>query len=242
MSSILKALQKLEQEKANRPDRGIDVAKGIFAGRGTVPRPVWIVPAGMAGVAVLAVLVTYALMGGFVSREPESAKPVTAPVTAGQPPPAAEPSSLPTTLIREENIPAEPRPTVVKGATSGTPARAAEPPFLIAPPVDAAPTLSLTTLPAASSEPMDSTRNGSPQDRTGGAGRPAIKVSGIAWQKDSTARLAVVNGVSVTEGSTVEGARIEEISPDLVRFSYKNEKFDVSLGKETPVTFPTGRR
>jgi hypothetical protein len=32
----------------------------------------------------------------------------------------------------------------------------------------------------------------------------------------------------------VEGARVEGISPDRVRFSYKDEKFDVSLGKETP--------
>jgi general secretion pathway protein B len=234
MSSILKALQKLEQEKANRPDRGMDVAKGIVVGRRPAPRPVWVVPAGMVGVAVLAVLLTYTLMGGFVSREPASAKPVTFPAAAGQPPTTAAPSSLPTTIIREENIPTESRPTITKRAAAGTPVRSTDPPFPIAPPIDAAPPPSLTASPAASSEPVDPARNESPQDKTGGARRPAIKVSGIAWQKDSTARLAVVNGISVTEGSMVEGARVEGISPDRVRFSYKDEKFDVSLGKETP--------
>ncbi|MFZ3208821.1 MAG: general secretion pathway protein GspB [Geobacteraceae bacterium] len=235
MSSILKALQKLEQEKANRPDREIDVARGIVVGRRPAPRPVWIVPAGMVGVALLAVLVTYTLMSGFVSLEssPE-ARPVTAPAAAGQPGSAAGPSSPPTTSIREENIPAETLPKIVKRAAAGTPIRPVGRSFSIAPSVDVTPPPSLTTSPAASSEPVDPARNGSPQERTVGTRHPAIKVSGIAWQKDSTARLAVVNGVSVTEGSTVEGARVEGISPDRVRFSYKNEKFDVSLGKETP--------
>jgi hypothetical protein len=61
--------------------------------------------------------------------------------------------------------------------------------------------------------------------------RPPLNVSGIAWQQAGSLRLAVVNGTSVSEGSTVEGARVEGIFPDHIRFSFRNEHFDVQLEK-----------
>ena len=58
-----------------------------------------------------------------------------------------------------------------------------------------------------------------------------FKVSGIAWQKESVSRLAVVNGTPVVQGAVVEGARVEEIFQDRVRFSRDNSSFEVPLGK-----------
>jgi general secretion pathway protein B len=57
-----------------------------------------------------------------------------------------------------------------------------------------------------------------------------LSVGGIAWQESSSLRLAVVNGISVNEGSAVEGARVDEILPDRVRFSFRNEHFELPLG------------
>jgi hypothetical protein len=60
---------------------------------------------------------------------------------------------------------------------------------------------------------------------------PTLKVSGIAWQKDGSDRLAVVNGMPVTEGMNIDGARVEEIFQDKVRFSFEKRAFDVVVGK-----------
>ena len=46
----------------------------------------------------------------------------------------------------------------------------------------------------------------------------------------------MVNGRPVAEGATVEGARVEEIFPDRVRFSFANRTFEVSLGKTSGTT------
>jgi general secretion pathway protein B len=60
---------------------------------------------------------------------------------------------------------------------------------------------------------------------------PVLKVTGIGWQKDNADRLAIVNGKAVSEGAVVEGARVEEIFPDRVRFSFNDKAFEIPLGK-----------
>ena len=62
---------------------------------------------------------------------------------------------------------------------------------------------------------------------------PSIEVNGIAFQDEGTDRVAIVNGVSVSNGSVIGGAKVEDIQKDWVRFSYGGEKFDVALGKST---------
>lgn len=60
---------------------------------------------------------------------------------------------------------------------------------------------------------------------------PGVRVNGIAFQAGGVDSIAVVNGVSVTSGSIVGGARVEEIQKDRVRFIYNGEKFEVMLGE-----------
>jgi general secretion pathway protein B len=62
-------------------------------------------------------------------------------------------------------------------------------------------------------------------------GPPVLKVTGIGWQKGNADRLAIVNGRAVSEGAVVEGARVEEIFPDRVRFSFNDKTFEIPLGK-----------
>jgi hypothetical protein len=47
---------------------------------------------------------------------------------------------------------------------------------------------------------------------------------------ESAESLAIVNGVTVYVGAVVEGARVEEIGKDRIRFSYGGERFEVPLG------------
>lgn len=56
-----------------------------------------------------------------------------------------------------------------------------------------------------------------------------IKVSGIAWQEERSARRAVVNGFLMQEGSRVSGAKIAKIFQDRVRFSQDGRIFEVYL-------------
>jgi hypothetical protein len=60
---------------------------------------------------------------------------------------------------------------------------------------------------------------------------PTLTVTGIAGEKDSPVRLAIVNGTSVVEGSVVNGVKVEKILPDRVRFSYESRFFDVPLNR-----------
>lgn len=61
--------------------------------------------------------------------------------------------------------------------------------------------------------------------------RPVLSVLGIAYHDAGTNSVAIVNGSPVAVGSTVDGAKVEEIQKDRVRFSYNNERFEVQLAK-----------
>jgi type II secretory pathway component PulC len=63
------------------------------------------------------------------------------------------------------------------------------------------------------------------------AGKPVLKVDGIAYQDSDVESFAMVNGVAVSKGSVIEGARVEEIQKDRVKFSRGGEKFEVILEK-----------
>lgn len=61
-----------------------------------------------------------------------------------------------------------------------------------------------------------------------------IKLSGIAWQDERSARRAVINGFLLKEGSVVSGARVTEILADRVRFALPNGKFEIRLDAVLP--------
>jgi len=60
--------------------------------------------------------------------------------------------------------------------------------------------------------------------------RPLLKVDGIASQ-EGTDNVAMINGVQATKASVIEGARIEAILKDRVVFSLGNDRFEVLLGQ-----------
>jgi general secretion pathway protein B len=56
-----------------------------------------------------------------------------------------------------------------------------------------------------------------------------LTVSGIAWQEEHRLRRAVVNGLLVKEGETVEGALVVEIRQDRVRFDSNGQRVEALL-------------
>lgn len=61
-----------------------------------------------------------------------------------------------------------------------------------------------------------------------------IKLSGIAWQEDRTARRAVINGLLLKEGVVVSGAKIVDIQAGKVRFSSPSGVFEIKLDAVLP--------
>jgi general secretion pathway protein B len=220
MSSILEALKKLEEEKAARRGTGGNIAgKVIAASRRGRQRPAWFVPAGMAAVAAVAVLITYAVMGGFSPRPVGTAArkdPEPASVTVTVPAPHADTNDGMKDDASRTWLPVPGQREAVSHAAATKPSAAAK----HSSPSQAAPQESI---PAQAASSPETAANAPP---------PELNVTGIAWQKDSASRLAVVNGVSLAEGGMIAGARVREIRPDRVLFSFNKKEFEVSLGKE----------
>lgn len=234
MSSILKALQKAEEEKAARRNAGPlagDIGR-VRQERGRKPR--WLIPAAMAAVAAVAVLTTFALMGGFSRRKQEAslqpANKVAAPPAQSWPLPATPPATAP---LAADNAAMQP-PNVQPGQGKNPGARIAT----VVTPQPRAATVAARAktpveiaVPAIKKEPEQQDLQTTVAHVSGKHADADFKVSGIAWQKESASRLAVVNGTAVTQGGVVDGARVEEILPDRVRLTLDKRSFEVLLGK-----------
>lgn len=238
MSSILKALQKLEQEKAARVTREPDIHSGITRrSRPQSPQSRWILPVAMLTVAVMSITITYLLM----KSERRNSAPVengTLNVTKEQEIPAAQ----------QTRVPPEETPPIAANTPALHPARntgTAYPPKPQSPDGRNQTIKTTTTISQPSRSPsresadspvLSREQEARPKVDTSGAGQappalPAITINGIAWQKDNSARIAVVNGIPVNEGGTVQGTKVEEIFPDRIRFSHNGKPFEVQFGK-----------
>jgi general secretion pathway protein B len=61
--------------------------------------------------------------------------------------------------------------------------------------------------------------------------RPSLVINGIAFQEGSSENLAVINGVTVSNGNVIEGVMVEDIQKDRIRFSQGGESFEITLNK-----------
>ncbi|OGT98871.1 MAG: hypothetical protein A2X80_08955 [Geobacteraceae bacterium GWB2_52_12] len=60
--------------------------------------------------------------------------------------------------------------------------------------------------------------------------RPYLKVDGIAFQ-EGVDSVAIINGIQATKNSVIEGAKIEAILKDRVLFTFGSDKFEILLGR-----------
>ncbi|HBG07723.1 MAG: hypothetical protein A2075_10455 [Geobacteraceae bacterium GWC2_58_44] len=246
MSSILKALEKVEESQNTRRDGG---AGGFKKGRER--RRAWLMPAGILGGAAVATLVTFAAMGGF-SRSAAPVQEVKAvvkpapvvvaplyPVTEG---PAAQPEQ--TLPVEPEEVVAVPNPKASPAPAPTLTAMAAAKPKRVT--AGAIPVLRPSSLRPSPLQAVSVPTNTPVQAAPAAVEAPPVfetepqltrekpraefRVTGIAWQKDSASSAAIVNGRSVQQGSMVNGYKIEAILEDKVIFSSSSGKLEVLLG------------
>ncbi len=233
MSSILKALKRLEEQKAVRRDLAHDM-EWVGGGPGLpVEKRRWPTMAALAAVALVSGVSTYWLTErGSGRRQPASpivevdGRPDAARLSTPVTPPAPE---APRETVVQPSAPAGPRPAVVSLAppreVREVPALDGEDPDAAAVPLRAEP----RRAPRQTAAPRPA--EPAPARPATASSPPRLNVTGIAWQGDGQVHFAVVNGQSVTEGSTVDGARVEKISRDRVSFSFRNRTFEVPLGE-----------
>ncbi len=210
MSYILDALKKVEQEKIRKTNTGgvTSISGDLFQTR--APRT----SRGGAWkffiATVLVALVTFATTW-FVLKDEKKQGAVASRMAARPPVPAVAVPSVPVqpapaqVAIAPAPLNAQPKPV-----SSDETAPTARTENKLAQTVPAAP---ITKKSAVQTVPA-------PAD---------IKVSGVAWQEERSARRAVVNGFLMQEGKTVAGAKILEIHQDRVRFTSPTGIFDVRM-------------
>jgi len=214
VSTILKALKKLEKEKAQQRGGQVNLVQDILFGASTTEvrrRASWPIP----------LLVILLLVAGGVSGMVlvNWLRPSTALLTRE---PGVAVTEAGDTALRPV------RPDAPEKVSVSLPS----PP--VQPPADSEPALDAVTKPPPAQPrpapaPVLPEKADSP-DSPDNPERPVLVVSGIVYQSDPASRMAVINDLPVMAGTIVAEARVEEILPDRVVFSYGGERFEVMLG------------
>jgi hypothetical protein len=216
MSSILKALKKLEEEKSARMPDALKIDTEIL--RGGVPSRF-----PYRNVTLLAILffacgsaLTYLYVRQGAHRAdtlpPRAAQHTPAATEEPRKTMPAEDGSSRTVQLEAPHSQAKKAPVSTQHANRLKHGRAT------APAVTRPPKPGIAAAPAAPPA--------APVKRI-----PTLRVDGIAYHFGSADSLAVVNGNTVYAGAIVEGAKVEEIGKDRIRFNYEGERFEVPLGK-----------
>jgi hypothetical protein len=218
MSSILKALKKLEQETAAARHEPLRIDSEILR---TVPAN-RVSPAVIALVAALLFVcggtVTYVYMSGNLNAPPPPQRAMSprSSVAEVPRPPALSPIAvaLPYSAKLDRNAAPAPLhgPSMLRSRSVGG----------HQPPTTGVDSEGNARHPAAE-KPL-------PNDHAGSAPLiPTLRVDGIAFQ-DGADGVAVVNGVPVSKGSSIEGVRVDEVQRDRVLFSHGGRKIEVFMG------------
>jgi len=230
MSTILEALKKLEHDKAKCKSGPPELDLEFLESPPPAPRR-----SPLKGVLMVVLLLA---CGGaatylFLLRAEKAPAPAPAAPRAWQlvskPATSAHPAAPLLTNRKSANPPIAAPPPPVQTVQQPAPAPlAAKPPQ---PATKAKAESPPTQAPDAKQRPPQSLKAPKPQLRS--TLLPSLTVNGIALS-DGEKRNAIVNGMSVSVGSTVEGARVEDILEHRVRFSYGGKTFEISVGSTGP--------
>ena len=240
MSTILKALQKLEKDKASRHTKEPDLSGAIIKAphRRNAPST-WLLPVSICLVALISILATFTVMGGFTRHILPDVKKSNSTTSTNASPHSASPTAQSAVIQTKEPKPVQSDSASNRKINTSAPPRDNQPTqnpsslqVISAPQSQALPTKQTTTATHAQQTAIDQPSDMQVAQPPVTPHLPQLTVSGIAWQKDSASRLAVINGSSVSEGETVEGARVDEIFQDKVRISHNGRFIDLYLGKD----------
>ena len=223
MSVILDALKKLDREKSSCRSGTSNIAIEIL--RPDLPRPGKRIPryvaiAFLASIATAAITYRVMLKGGFLSKSP--------------PPAAVNPSAL-NQQVAPVPIPSEP-------ARDTRDEISPVPPKIQSPVKSKKHAASLVenkgdekkinrnvslkeadTAPEKTNLPSEHAPNGS------AAPSPSLNISAIVWYEEPSKRFAMINGLIATEGSVIDGMKVEEIYPNRVRFLHNGQHLEISI-------------
>jgi len=200
MSSILKALRKLQEDKAALGEGNIDIARDILKRRyDTSPAPGRQLLVGLAVVILGAVFA--AACWWYWPENPQLNS------VAEQPPVAA--SAL--------QSPAEQQSTpLIKNTAAPSPGHTTDPsPVIIYSTVNVSKQQG-PSIPASAEKPVVKPAH---------VVIPDLQVTQIVYQPQPEARMAIVNDLPVMEATEIEGATVVEILSDRVRFSFQGVEF-----------------
>jgi general secretion pathway protein B len=212
MSSILKALKKVEEERAARQGESADFARSLLRSNHRRRRSGY-------GLLLWGVILLLPIGAWWLSR-PDAA-PVQNPTVIANPL-AAEPA-----LVADTPPPAAAEPPVaakrlaadaevVEVIFSAPVIQAASRP---GPTVPVSQSLPLVSTPAAPELPTEQPRQAAERRKAAEPPPLSLQLSGIAWQEEREARLAIIDDLPVMEGTMIDGVMVEEILRDRVRFS-----------------------
>ena len=224
MSSILKALKKIETTGVSEEPSGQQVPSGLQAMFAPQLGARWYTRRGvlwLLGAMFLAA--GAAAYYGWSNGSPPSqtagvAREVRSPLPPGQTtPPPAKPIPTPPPAPAPRPTEGVDGPAAAAGQPKAAPPVQAPPPSSRIRPRDGGgPTGSETRPPSAQrSAPAARPASGrSPEDSLSRLEESKLKVMAIAWTDDPARRLAVVNGHIVKEGESVEGYNVMQIRKD----------------------------
>lgn len=199
MSSILKALRRLEEERARKSPVAPEIAASLLRHspqRRSALR--WLWPAAFSVIGLL-------VAASFWFWRPASPPQIVASPPTAAPPFATTPTGQGGELIIEEVIDQR-KPVLLPSATPAVATRA----------LPSAKSDLPTVTVASESLPLAQSRKSIP---TVMEERQSPVVSAIAWQDDSAARMAVVEGLPVMTGEFVGNVKVQEILRDRIVFA-----------------------
>lgn len=222
MSSILKALNKLEQESAALKREPLKIDAEILRGSS---------PAGISPLKlILAATILFTSGGGatylYLNPEPMAAQMFRSPESPPTPVSPARHSAIPPKAdpVAIEYITPEAQRTVQHyKKNQPTPQKHLSPHQTTA-------HVQRKELSSAGSKSNRSNKPESAAFSVEPVRIPTLKVNGIAFQ-DGSDSVAVVNNIPVAKGSLIEGVRVVEILRDRVQFRKGEHAFDILLGK-----------
>lgn len=225
MSSILKALKKLEEEKIAQYEESRRHVSGEILKpqieRGISAKWLWLL-AGVSTVVILLLLVALlrkAPTEQLTVKVNPSVKNEMTPPSPAQEAPLTKPA---------EGIPKSATPLALPA-----PEQQLKSQTVLTPPlIHNLPRPAETELPGFKA-PEPTRAEPAPVKLLPASTEAALTLNGIAWNRDSTDRLAIINGQPAGVGEIVAGAVVVEILQDRARFSRNGKTFELSIGKSS---------
>ncbi len=223
MSVILDALKKLDREKSSRRSGTANIAVEILSPDLPRPRkriPLYVAIAFLISIATAAITYSVMVKGGFLLKSPPPAA-----IDPTEPNQQAVPVPIPSEPARDTRDQVSPVPPKIQ-----SPVKSKKP---AATPVENKgdeKKISQSVSPKEADIALEK-RKVLPEHTLKGSATssPPLNITTIVWYEEPSKRFAMINGLIVTEGSVIEGMKVEEIHPDRVRLLHKDQHFEISI-------------